>query len=723
LFRRVVSGIILTILVVSMLTSAFNIMQVKASGTIYIRADGSVYPSTAPIQRDGDIYTFTDNINASLVVERDNIVVDGAGYVLKGGGSGIGIDLSGRSNVTVKSVKIMAFQYGIYLALSFNNKLLGNNITENKDYAIWSTDANESSNNTIVGNSITNNGGGIITSFWASYNNISNNSIIANNESGIDLRWRSSHNTLCGNNITGNGFGIWVGESSSNNTLGNNSLSNNKYNFGVTTSVKIEFFMNDIDVSNTVDGKTIYYWINKSDMTVPLDAGYVALINCTNITAKSLNLTNNGEGLLAAFTQNATITQNNIANNQDGILFSGTSNINISYNNITNNMDAIEGGGQNASISHNNIRNGIMYLHLSGSNVSYNNITDGTIELSTSSNNNISHNNIVSDLGIKLSYSSSYNIIAYNNITNGFEGLSLIYSSNYNNISNNNIANNRYGIALHFDSSNNRFFHNNFINNTYPVDLFNAGTNIWDKGYPYGGNYWSTYAGVDLLSGPFPQSQTGSDGIGDTPYILGSGNGDLYPLMNPWTKPTIQDTTVTKAGKPYTIQIASNVTIADLKASGGSIKLTVKDETAANGYIRIIQPISLNSTSIKVFSNTIRIDFPSSDPPRSISNNSTHYFIYLEFTLSTHNITVLLTKMGDIGGGLTPQFFNFDGKVDGKDLALFLQCFKGTAPPEAMYLADLGGGVPPQFFKYDGAVDGKDLALFLMCYKSLGPDP
>jgi hypothetical protein len=83
--------------------------------------------------------------------------------------------------------------------------------------------------------------------------------------------------------------------------------------------------------------------------------------------------------------------------------------------------------------------------------------------------------------------------------------------------------------------------------------------------------------------------------------------------------------------------------------------------------------------------------------------------------------TVLITKAGDLGGGVPPQFFNCDEKVDGKDLALFLQCFKGTAPPEVMYLADLGGGVPPQFYKYDGKVDGKDLALFLQCFKGQGP--
>jgi len=64
---------------------AFNIQSTKASGTICIRGDGGVDPADAPIfASDNVIYTFTNNINGSFVIERDNIVVDGAGYGLRG---------------------------------------------------------------------------------------------------------------------------------------------------------------------------------------------------------------------------------------------------------------------------------------------------------------------------------------------------------------------------------------------------------------------------------------------------------------------------------------------------------------------------------------------------------------------------------------------------------------------------------------------------------------
>jgi hypothetical protein len=96
---------------------------------------------------------------------------------------------------------------------------------------------------------------------------------------------------------------------------------------------------------------------------------------------------------------------------------------------------------------------------------------------------------------------------------------------------------------------------------------------------------------------------------------------------------------------------------------------------------------------------------------------------YMSHETSDGTVIVELgRKLGDLGSGMPPQFFLFDGKVDGKDLALFLQCFKGIAPPEAMYLGDLGSGVPPKFFEFDGKCNGQDLALFLLCFKGYGPN-
>jgi hypothetical protein len=49
---------------------------------IYIRNYGSFEPSTVPLQRTGNTYTFTSNINNTIEVQRPNTVLDGNGYTL-----------------------------------------------------------------------------------------------------------------------------------------------------------------------------------------------------------------------------------------------------------------------------------------------------------------------------------------------------------------------------------------------------------------------------------------------------------------------------------------------------------------------------------------------------------------------------------------------------------------------------------------------------------------
>jgi len=162
----------------------------QSSGTIYIRSDGSVDPDTAPIQIDGNIYTFTDNINidsgdCGIQVDRDNIVIDGAGFTLQGTAAYIsrGIDLSGRSNVTIKNMEIRNFMDGIYLVASSNNTITGNYITANTDSGIWTSGVS----NTITGNYIANNEIGIL--FEVSHDLVYHNNFVNNTKQVADICW------------------------------------------------------------------------------------------------------------------------------------------------------------------------------------------------------------------------------------------------------------------------------------------------------------------------------------------------------------------------------------------------------------------------------------------------------------------------------------------------------------------------------------------------------
>jgi len=146
------------------------------------------------------------------------------------------------------------------------------------------------------------------------------------------------------------------------------------------------------------------------------------------------------------------------------------------------------------------------------------------------SNDNAICDNIVShcDVGFRLEYSNN-NTIDNNAVTsNRFTGIYLASYSYDNTIKQNVIADNNRGINQLY-SENNTIYHNSFINNTELPEANTHSANIWDNGYPSGGNYWSDYNGTDVYSGPY-QNTTGSDSIGDIPYVIDENNQDRYPL-------------------------------------------------------------------------------------------------------------------------------------------------------------------------------------------------
>ena len=242
--RKAVSGITLILLLIGTLGSVFYVGLARAGGTIYIRANGSIDPPDAPIEREGYLYTFTDNINDFIIVETDNIIVDGAGYTILGTGPihyTKGIDLAGRKNVTLRNMSIEAFYYGIHLDSSSNNSIFGNNITNN-EYGIR---LDYSSNNSICRNNITTNNGGGIFLFYSSDNRVSGNNITTNSWEGIYLLY-SSDNNISGNNVTNNEDGIILADSSNNSISGNTITANRAIGIFLGYSSINIIFRNDL---------------------------------------------------------------------------------------------------------------------------------------------------------------------------------------------------------------------------------------------------------------------------------------------------------------------------------------------------------------------------------------------------------------------------------------------------------------------------------------------
>ena len=294
MIKKLVSLVVLVFILMGVLGLTIAVREVEAPyPVIYIMADGSIVPSTANISSPDNVtYTFTADINASIVVEKNNTVVDGAGYTLQGSGSGIGIS-SVSSNVTIKNMEIKAFYEGINLGGS-SNTVSGNNITANNWYGIVLFDG---SDNTINGNNITNNGDGIMLDTVS--NNTINGNNIKTNGPGIRILY-SSNNKILNNNVTNNDGGIRLYGSSPNNTISRNILVNNT---------------NSIDIVGV-----LFTTISRNHIAE-----------------------NNQYGIILDNASNNTISANNITNNNLGIFYDGLCNNNTAYhNNFVDNVKQVE---------------------------------------------------------------------------------------------------------------------------------------------------------------------------------------------------------------------------------------------------------------------------------------------------------------------------------------------------------------------------------------------
>jgi parallel beta-helix repeat protein len=217
-------------------------------------------------------------------------------------------------------------------------------------------------------------------------------------------------------------------------------------------------------------------------------------------------------GILLHFSTNNIIRNNIIKNHESGVYsFYSCGNL-IEDNLVTNNYEGIilSTGCKGNTIRNNNVINNTFYVSI------------GRL-----------------GAGVDLTDGARDNEVEKNNIIQNPYGISIMNESN--SIFGNQITENGVGIYDYREPSQPpeptygyKIFHNNFINNTKQTDLSNQSINIWDDGYPSGGNYWSSYTGVDVYSGPY-QNVTGKDGIGDTPHIINGNNRDRYPLMNLWS--------------------------------------------------------------------------------------------------------------------------------------------------------------------------------------------
>jgi putative cofactor-binding repeat protein/parallel beta-helix repeat protein len=494
-------------------------------GVIRIMPDGTV-EGTDKIQRDGNVYTFTGDVNGYLnntfgdlkgflLVMRDNVVIDGAGHTLQCNGTGVGIFLRSMYNVTVKNFNIEGFAVGISLFVmdplvpieypmergsALNNQILNNNITV------------VDSDNIMTGRL-----GG-----WGIYLEFANNTVISGNTIATQTPEK----------------GIYCGSGCYDTTLANNRF--------IGCGLRLFRVEKSTLTGNTIDGKPVVHFNGASNQVIE-GAEQVFLFNCSNMTVKNnhpsanyriaiqLEKTRNSEVTNCEGTISLTDSSNNsIHDNHPNMIALFSSNHNRIFRNVIAEGSVIFPRATSDYYDgliciqiHGSDHNAVYWNELLNSNYG---IRVGSIDPGESENNDI-YQNKITDMGVGIccNYGSNSTIRA-NSIADCGAGISLTYSDN-NTIIQNNIQKCGVSVSIYV-SNNNSFYGNNFIDNSQhvserhdhflmPGSYLYSVNNKWDNGTT--GNYWSNYTGTDA----------DGDGIGDTAYHIYENYTDHYPLMAP----------------------------------------------------------------------------------------------------------------------------------------------------------------------------------------------
>ncbi|MEW6069959.1 MAG: right-handed parallel beta-helix repeat-containing protein, partial [Candidatus Thermoplasmatota archaeon] len=169
---------------------------------------------------------------------------------------GYGIELCYSSNCVLTHCQVSGTSKGIYLLGSGNNEIMSCSCYQNS-YGLY---LDKSPNNCIT-----------------------NCSFCNNNEDGLYLD-KSPNNCITNCSFSNNHRGLSL-FSSPGNRLRSNNLENNRCNLNINGE-EISDYHQDITLSNTINGKPIYYLIEENSRVVDgiADIGYLGIVSCSNIT-------------------------------------------------------------------------------------------------------------------------------------------------------------------------------------------------------------------------------------------------------------------------------------------------------------------------------------------------------------------------------------------------------------------------------------------------------
>ena len=501
--------------------------------------------------------------------------------------------------------------------------------------------------------------------------------------SGINVRCNGAH--LENNTVSGFLYGIQLYDSQSI-TLRNNIILNNRFNLKVW-GLTLNHFMHDIDCSNIINGKKVYYIVNRSRCTIPSDAGYVGVINCSFVKVENVCLSSNSEGILIAYSKFCDIKGAKITNTERGVRILASENISLTNSCVSQSAWAgvVIDSSYNSRILNNVFEDNSVGIVISAS------VLLGL----TSSENFVEENEIINNsYGIYLSGVYN-NTISRNKVESNNIGI-LVVSCEDNNIECNTIVNNNVGVQIRC-SNGNLFCHNSFYGNLVHVRINDLSRNRWNMCYPSGGNFWGNITSPDDFLGE-GQNIPGSDGIVDEKYVIATNNVDFYPFK----LPILYFNAGRFLGKSYYVNVITNASVSDFEFN--PLEKFISFNLFSGGKQRLFFGVLISKNLLWCSSLenwSVTVDDVEHYYTVFVNNNYTYIFFEVEggahyvIIRGRHSIKEIL-PFGDV---------NNDGKVDFADLNLLYVAF-GSCPghPRWNIWADLN---------LDGRIDLKDVYLLI----------
>jgi len=155
---------------------------------------------------------------------------------------------------------------------------------------------------------------------------------------GVELE-ASAANTVEGNHILYNNASLVLNSCDGLNVLRRNNMTSDWYNIIVWGS-SLEAYNQEIDASNIVNDKMVYYVTNSRSLTINPsdypDLGYLAVVNCTGVVIRDIDFSFNKDGLLFAQSTNCSLSNITLSGNHGPLLHGGLTLFKSANNSIVN---------------------------------------------------------------------------------------------------------------------------------------------------------------------------------------------------------------------------------------------------------------------------------------------------------------------------------------------------------------------------------------------------